>query len=604
MSDFQDSSVELDWRQKIHSLYKVAKFKPKFAIAVILLSIFAAMLEGFGLSFILPIIDLAQSGGVESGSEGGVLGIFLRVYNSLGIPFTIGHLITGVVGIMTVRFTTSFLVGWFRAAIETQYVRHLQSEAFNHALDARITYFDDEGSDDILNAIVTQAEYAGRVIRFAIQSIEQAMLALVYASIALYLAPLLTLSTALFLGLVAFLFRNVLDSGYSLGDLVADAKEDIQGYAQAGTQGIRDVKLFGLADELSTEFTHAVDSFEQSQIKLRRNEAAIQNFYQLTTAAAVFVLIYGALTFSALSLGALGVFLFAMYRLGPKVSAFNNNFYRMEGELPHLVRTQEFVDELNRNSEPDSGSEEVPEPIDRIGFTDVVFEYETGTETVLNGVSFEASRGEFVAFVGPSGAGKSTIVSLLSRMYAPSSGKITADGTSISKFDIDQWRSKISFVRQDPHIFNDTLRRNLTIGNRDASLPEIERVCEIAKVTEFKDDLPDGYDTILGDQGVKLSGGQRQRIAIARALLKDANFLVLDEATSDLDTSLEKEVHEGIESMEQDYGILVIAHRLSTVTNSDRIHTMDDGEIVESGEHETLLAMNGKYASLHNLQRY
>ena len=151
-------------------------------------------------------------------------------------------------------------------------------------------------------------------------------------------------------------------------------------------------------------------------------------------------------------------------------------------------------------------------------------------------------------------------------------------------------------------MFNDTLERNVTIGNRDATRSEVERVCEIARVVEFVDELPNGYESQLGDDGVRLSGGQRQRIALARALLTDADFLVLDEATSDLDSNLEHEVQAAIESMDQEYGIIAIAHRLSTVTNADRIYTIDSGRIIEDGTHEELIADDGEYAELYEIQ--
>jgi len=179
---------------------------------------------------------------------------------------------------------------------------------------------------------------------------------------------------------------------------------------------------------------------------------------------------------------------------------------------------------------------------------------------------------------------------------------ITANGTPIEEYDIEQWRSRIAIVRQQPYIFNDTLERNVTVGNRDATREEVERVCEIARVDEFLNELPDGYDSQLGDDGVRLSGGQRQRVALARALLQDADFLVLDEATSDLDSSLEREVQTAIESMEREYGIVTIAHRLSTVSNADRIYTVDRGMITERGTHEELLKDNGEYAELYGIQ--
>jgi subfamily B ATP-binding cassette protein MsbA len=602
MTNTEDIDVDISWREKGRALYRVAKFRPRYATGIVVLSVLAALLEGFGLSFILPIIELAQDGGVPPKDADGLLGFFVLAYDVVGIPFTMSYLIMGVVGIMIVRFTSSFLVGWLRGAIRMQYVRYLQEESFNKALNAKVAYFDKEGSDDILNAIVTQAEYAGQVIYFTLQMVEQAMLSLMYLAIALYLAPMLTMITAVLLGIVTFLFRNVLQSGYSLGDAVADAKEGIQENAQAGTQGIRDVKLFSLADELRSGFYDSVEKFEKSRTRLLRNESAITNFYQLTTAVTVFVLIYVALTFSSLTLGALGVFLFAMFRLGPKVSRLNKIAYRIEGELPHLVRTQEFVDELDRSSEPVESSRPVPNPIDRVEFDDVRFSYPSSDEMVLGGVSFGIDNSEFVAFVGPSGAGKSTIASLLGQTYEPDSGEIRVNSISMDEFNIDEWRSQVAVVRQDPHVFNETLHWNVTIGNRDATQAEVERACEIAQVTEFLDELPDGYETVLGDQGVKLSGGQRQRVAIARALLKDADLLILDEATSDLDTSLEQKVHEGIENMERDYAMLVIAHRLSTVTNADLIYTMEDGEIIESGPHDELISQDGQYSRLYSVQ--
>lgn len=601
MSDTTETEPDLSWREKARALYRVVQFQPIFSTGVILLAVVAALFEGIGLTFIEPIIKVSQSGpSVEEAN--GLLEVFISVYDVLGVPFRLGSLVGGVTLVMVIRYTTSFLVEWFRAAIETRYVRHLQEEGFMNALDARVKYFDEEGSDDILNAIVTQAEYAGKVIRYAINTVQYGLLVVVYFAIAFYIAPLLAIATAGFLGAMTFFFRHVLDTGYSLGDEVADAKEGIQSNAQAGTQGIRDVKLYGMVDELRTGFANAVEQFEEARIKLLRNEAAIRSFYELTVAVTVFGLIYVALTFSSLSMGELGVFLFAMFQLGPKVSAFNKYGYRLEGELPHLIRTQEFIDKLQRSQEPVEGTQPVPNSITQFAFDDVYFSYSSDDETALQGVSFTFNRGDFVAFVGPSGAGKSTIASLFARMYEPDTGEITVDRKPIADFDIREWRSRVSVIRQDPHMFNETLRRNITIGNRGATQREVEEVAELAQVTEFLDELPDGYDTILGDQGMRLSGGQRQRVALARALLKDADLLILDEATSDLDTSLEKAVHEGIEMMDRDYAMLVIAHRLSTVTNADKIYTLEDGKIAETGTHNELVKNSGTYAQLYALQ--
>lgn len=593
---------EISRREQLRALVRVAKYRPRLTAGIIAGGVFAALLEGVGLGFILPIVEIVQSPGDPAKQADGILGAFVSVYQFLGIPFTLGFVVVGVSLVLMVRWTLTFVVRWLREALVIDYTRELQKRSFDNALDAKIEYFDQEGSDDILNAIVTQAEYAARTIRYVINFIEQGFLVLMYLTVALVIAPSLTLFALIFLGGFAILFRYGLESGYDLGDEVADANERVQQAAQAGTQGIRDTKLFGLKQELFEDFLDAVNQYASSSITMRRNEQAIQNFYNLLTAISVFVLIYVAITFANLSLGALGVFLFAMFRLGPKASGLNSKLYRVENNLPHLVRTQEFISELKRNSEPEATSEPVPDEIQTVEFDDVRFSYEGQKDESLSGVTFEFEKGEFIGFVGQSGAGKSTIVSMLVRMYEPDSGEIRANSRRIHEMDIDEWRSRIAVVRQNPFIFNDTLRYNLTIGNRKVSQADLERVTQIAKVDEFLDELPDGYETQLGDDGVRLSGGQCQRVALARALLKDADLLILDEATSDLDSNLEKQVQGSIENMERNYAMIGIAHRLSTVKNADRIYTVDQGKIVEAGSHRELISSGGQYATLYKSQ--
>ena len=595
-----DGTEPVSRRRKIDALLDVARYDPRFTAGIVLLGIVAAILEGVGLGFILPIIELVQLDDPASQADG-LLGVFVVVYETVGLPFTLGYVVLGVSGVMIARYTASFAVAWLREVVRTYYIRDLQDRAFRNALNAEVAYFDDEGSDDILNAIVTQTTYAGRVIQRVIQLLQQGFLAGVYFLVAFVIAPTLTIATGVILGGFSLFFRRVIESGYDVGDRVAEANEERQEAVQAGTQGIRDVRIFGVADELYGDFREAIEKFTTERITLRRNEAAINSFYNLVVAVSVFVLIYFALTFADLALGSLGVFLFAMFRLGPRASNVNRLFYQVENDLPHLVRTIEFVDDLEGRQEPREGDADAPEEVTNVEFDNVHFSYD-GEERVLRGIDFEVEKGEFIGFVGQSGAGKSTIVSLLARMYEVDSGEIRANGVPITEMDMESWRDRLSVVRQNPFVFNDTLRYNLTIGNREVSDAELDRVCEIAKVDEFRDDLPEGYDTMLGDEGVRLSGGQKQRVALARALLEDADLLILDEATSDLDSNLEKQVQEAIEEMERDYAIVTIAHRLSTVKNADRIYTVEDGHITEAGSHGQLLDQGGKYAELHGIQ--
>lgn len=593
-------SEEVSFRRKVDAIFEVLAHRPWLSAGVVLLSILAAAVEGIGATFILPIVEQMQSSGATaSGSR--LFELFVTVYELVGVPFTFRNTILGVTFVMAIRFGLGFLASWLQVGIRTDVVKRLQSRAYDRALDARVEYYDVHGSDDILNAIVTQTTYAGRAIQHVIQIFQLCLICLGYALVALYVAPVLTVGTLLFMGVFMFGIRSFLESAYDVGDRVAEANERIQKSVQSGVQGIHEVKLFGMQDELESTFSEGVETYKTATLKLYRNRFAINNVNQFIISTTVFVLIYAAVVYASISLGGLGVFLFAIFRLGPKASSLNDLYYKVEGDLPHLVRTQQFIEELEQNKVPSEGASQPPEEIDEIGFDDVSFGYPAGGP-VLDGISFSVEKGEEVAFAGPSGAGKSTIVALLAQLYHSYDGEITANGRHVAEFDIEAWWSRLSYVRQHPHLFNDTLRYNLTVGRRDASEAEIERAAEAACVDEFVDSLPDGYETVLGDDGVRLSGGQRQRVAIARALLENTEILILDEATSELDSVVEDRVHANIDSYKDERALVVIAHRLSTVTNADRIYTIEDGRIVEQGHHQALVDARGSYAELYGRQ--
>ena len=233
-------------------------------------------------------------------------------------------------------------------------------------------------------------------------------------------------------------------------------------------------------------------------------------------------------------------------------------------------------------------------------FTDVTFTY--GDVPAINGISLEVPAGKTAALVGPSGAGKSTVLNLIPRFYDIDAGTIAVDGTDIRDVTLDSLRSNIALVSQEVALFNDTVGANIAYGRMDASQQEIEAAARDAAAHDFIMEMPLGYDTVVGESGIKLSGGQRQRLSIARAILRDAPILLLDEATSALDSQSERQVQEALARLAEGRTTLVVAHRLSTIADADVIYVMSEGAIAESGSHSELLAKRGLYAGLQNLQ--
>ena len=232
----------------------------------------------------------------------------------------------------------------------------------------------------------------------------------------------------------------------------------------------------------------------------------------------------------------------------------------------------------------------------------MTFGYNAGETIVLKNVSFRIPRGEKVGVAGASGAGKSTLSELLLRFYDPQEGQILVDGLDLKEFDIVSWRKKIGIVSQDVFLFNDSIRANISFGKPNASPDEIEEAARKAHAHEFIQEMPEGYDTLVGDRGVRLSGGQKQRIAIARAIILDPEILILDEATSALDTEAERIVQRALDDVASGRTVFTIAHRLSTIAHYDKILVMDSGQIVEQGRHEELLQKGGIYKRLVEMQ--
>jgi subfamily B ATP-binding cassette protein MsbA len=279
------------------------------------------------------------------------------------------------------------------------------------------------------------------------------------------------------------------------------------------------------------------------------------------------------------------------------VSAINNSLQQGIASAERVFDILDVQSDVAENKD----AIELPPVKNVIEFTDVRFKYEDNTE-VIKGINLKVKTGDVLAIVGSSGGGKSTLVNLIPRFFDVSSGSLTIDGTDIRDVTFNSLRKQIGIVTQQTILFNDTVHNNIGYGSPDATEEQIMEAARAAHALNFIQQLPDGFDTVIGESGARLSGGERQRLSIARAILKNAPILILDEATSSLDTESEREVQQAIENLVQNRTTFVIAHRLSTIRNADRIIVIQEGEIVEEGTHDTLLPLGGVYKMLHDMQ--
>ena len=497
-------------------------------------------------------------------------------------------------------FVSSFLMAWIGRNI----VKTLRREMFTHVLSLPTSFYDGSSSGTLISKFTFDVEQVASAATDAITIVIRDVLTIIFL-LALMFYTSWQLSLVMFvLGPIIIVLVSFVNKRFRrISTRIQSSMGNVTQVSEEAIEGHRVIKTFGGQDYEATHFETVNEGNRRQFMKLIATSVSSVQIIQFISACALAAIIYLATSgpmLDSITPGTFMSFLAAMMMMLTPVKRLTTvNVIIQRG----IAAAKSIFDLLDAKVEVDHGTIRLEKVSGAVEFNDVCFSYEQSKGAVLNNISFKAAAGQSIAFVGKSGSGKTTLASLLPRFYDYTSGSITIDGHDLSELTLESLREQIALVGQDVMLFNDTIRRNIAYGSlKDCSEEEIIQAVTAAHAMEFIETLPDGLDTMVGDNGVLLSGGQRQRLAIARALLKNAPILILDEATSALDTESERFIQAALDVLMKDRTTFVIAHRLSTIEKADTIIVMNEGQIVEHGKHAQLLAMEGYYANLYHLQ--
>jgi subfamily B ATP-binding cassette protein MsbA len=503
-----------------------------------------------------------------------------------------------------VQGITSFALSQILGVAAQRAITDMRKRVMAHIERLPINYFDSTQSGQLISRIMNDAEGIRNLVGTGLgQILGSVVTATIAIGVLFYINWQLTVATMIVLlifgGALLYAFKVLRPVFRERGQITAE----VTGRLGESLGGIRIVKAYTAEKREELSFARGAHRLFRNVAKTVTGVSAISSFSSVIIGAiAVVMIIIGgnAVQGGTMTLGDLLMYISFTFLLAMPVIELTSIGTQMTEALAGLDRIREVM-QMGTEDEEDKVREPLESINGSIEFEDVWFEYEKDVP-VLKGVSFYSEAGSTTALVGSSGSGKSTILSLVLNFIQPSKGIIRVDGKDLEKVRLRDYRSHLGVVLQDNFLFDGSILENIRFANPHANLARIKEMCRVANADEFIEKFPNGYDTIVGERGVKLSGGQRQRIAIARALLADPRILILDEATSSLDSESEALIQEGLRRLRQGRTTFVIAHRLSTIRSADQILVVEAGEILERGTHEELISNEGRYKQLYDKQ--
>ena len=553
-----------------------------FTIGALAMLIFAITDTGF--AFLIKVLTDSFAGNVDS-------------FESVNLKWLLP---IGVILIFFVRGLSGFFSTYNMSWISRHVIRRIRSDVYQKFLYLPTSFLDQKSNADLLSKVIFNIEQVSESTANVLTVLIRDSLTIIALTIYMvYLSPMLSAVIFTAAPVIAIIVKILSNLFRRYSERIQDSMGDVTHAIKETLQNHRIIKIFNGQEDEGDKFGEINEINRQHNMKLLRTKAigdALTIFVaSLGVAGVVYVATLNEVK-GSMSVGDFSGFITAMVLLMTPLKRLTNVNAMIQRGIAAASSIFSLLDEGN---ELDLGTKDAGRLNGSVSFKDVTFAYGKDKET-LKDINTNINAGQTIAVVGKSGSGKSTLVNLITRLYDIGSGSVEIDDMPIESYTIKSLRSNISLVTQEVTLFNDTIENNIVYGGH--SNQDISDAIQASHIDEFIDELPDGLQTKVGDQGILLSGGQRQRIAIARALLKDAPILILDEATSALDSESEKLIQKAFDRLMENRTTFVIAHRLSTIENADKILVLSNGKIVEEGTHEELLNQDGEYSFLHKMQ--
>ncbi|MBI3637445.1 MAG: ABC transporter ATP-binding protein [Candidatus Rokubacteria bacterium] len=590
--------------REIASLFGI---RPRQASLLILLGLLYAAFEGVGVGMLFPILQFVERGraGLDGNGVPGIVIAITRLIRAIGAPVGLPVLIALALVPVFARQVFRYLHQVYAERLRLEAMARVRRIGFTAFLNAGLGFFVREGRGRLLGALTSEIDRGFGALPLFLQISEATILLAVYlvllGYVALWLVPVAVVAVVVVLVLV----RTRIQQSRTYGRRVSVSNGELHRVIAERLAGVRLLKMMGREREEAAAVTSIVEAMTGVLVKICRVREGLEVSIEPVMILGAFVALYVAVTSFGMTLASLGIFLFILLRIVPLLKQVNVARQTLNSLVGSLENVQGLIARARAANEIVGGPVTFAGLRRELAFDRVSFGYEDGEGAwSLQDISFTARKGALTAIVGRSGAGKSTLLDLIPRLREPSAGDILIDGVSVRRFELKSLRSGIGIVDQDGFLFDDTVANNIAYGVGGAEHEAVIHAAKRAHAHEFIQALPQGYDTIIGEAGIRLSVGQRQRLGLARVLLQDPDILLLDEPTSALDSESEQYIQAVLDELRPRKAIIVVAHRLSTIRRAEQIIVLDSGRIVERGDHETLLKGLGTYRQLFDPQIY